>query len=151
MADTNNETFESSEATELLSREGGYHLYENLSPTPEQVAVAAFESFVNGEECQVSVRDGMVACLADALVTWVTRGNATDVCPSFEHYLQVTIHIIAIWSGEPGWLYNGDQVSRNDFATLFRPDSGTQVWNHPAFQRNVYQYAQQRRALQRST
>lgn len=142
-------------AEELQSIEGHYR-YIGMSPTPEQDALQAFFNYTINEESRERIELGVVGCLADALASWVTLGDATDVCPNYELYLQVAICIIAIWNGEGGWLHSNIEIplrepnphDRDDLAlpTLVRPGSQVQIWNHPAFRRDTFEYARQKRA-----
>lgn len=135
----------------LVARADGYYRFDGLIQTPVGDALRNFANYVNSEDGEGLITMGVIGCLADALVYWVRLGDATDVCPDYEAYLQVAIFIIAIWNGEGGWWFDDVEFpwrvpSEGDpdemrLPTIVRKDHHVQFWNHPAFMRETFEYA----------
>lgn len=89
----------------------GYHamFYEKLFP--EMGGAEKFSLFMCSDEIIELVESHQVTCLADALAQWLIHGSATLVCPTYESYLRVVLHIIECWLGEGGWASNNYECS----------------------------------------
>lgn len=140
---------------------------------PQSAGVEAFETYIASTRAHRLVDDNSIMCLADALMYWLVRGDATSVCPSYEFYLQTVIHIIACWAdsagssvydfqhGEPGsicrepldgWEHgDGDKYAYDDgrifvvLPELIRRGSAAGIWNHPALSKDTFEYVRFRR------
>lgn len=138
---------------------------------PQSAGVDAFTAYITGTQGRDLVDDSSIMCLADALMYWLVRGDATSVCPSYEFYLQVVIQIITYWSDgtmhmldadfdgggfcrEPParWEYEkGDSYAIDGdcvfvvLPPLVRLDSTTRIWNHPALSKDTFEYVRFRR------
>ncbi len=73
---------------------------------PLAQAVVDFSVYMQRDDIIGYVRRHRITCLADALSFWLSFGSATRFCPTYESYLQVVIHIIAVWNEEEGFVYN---------------------------------------------
>lgn len=65
--------------------------------------------------------NGPPTCVLDLVELWVVRGNALEICPTYESFLLTVIEIIAEWHNRPDnvcWLLeNGEELSFEELSS----------------------------------
>lgn len=142
------------------SRFYGYYGTNDMEPVPETEAFKQFTRFCRFDRKTIEEGNSKIGCLADLIVLWLTRGDAVEYCPTFEHYLRVVLQIVAVWSCEEerrrvySHIINDipardaeDYTRESDYLpeplpTICRTDSTVDIWSHPAFRKETFKYAQ---------
>ncbi|MFZ8756962.1 hypothetical protein ACO03V_06015 [Microbacterium sp. HMH0099] len=133
-------------------------------PGTELDACSSLKAFAE-HYAHALIDEGLVRCLADLLLAWLTYGDATRYCPTYDIYLRVVICTVALWNGEnkqqgidelyaePGSAFPrrepdpraGEYGVVLEFVT--RLDSHVTVIEHPAFAQGTYEAARIERSL----
>lgn len=134
-----------------------YGYEQHFGPISSVEAFISFDRFIGLHAKKLYV-DGEVRCLADLVLAWLTYGEATLYCPTYEIFLKTIIEIIAVWNSEEDDVgmrstlgnfptreggMNVGTVGREmvELSTITRPGSSVEMTTHPAFDRTAYEVA----------
>jgi hypothetical protein len=98
-------------------------MWRFLIQTPKEASLhfGDFLEINDADEHPTDPLDGIPSCVLDLVELWVVRGNALEICPTYESFLLTVIEIIAEWHHNPDdvrWLLeDGEELSFDKLAT----------------------------------